>query len=96
MAKSQQVAVQEPERAVFQIEGEGKETESNEIEAIEDEEQAQVPARLSNMYQPTRSACLGHIVTHYPFRAWCHYCLEGADNLGMMATGGRRTFEHFP
>ena len=55
---------------------EGK-TENKEIEAIEEEEQADVPATLPNVYQPTRSEYLDHCVTHYPFRAWCRHCLEG-------------------
>ena len=55
---------------------EGK-TENKEIEAIEEEEQAEVPATLPNVYQPTRSEYLDHCVTHYPFRAWCRHCLEG-------------------
>ena len=77
MAGSQQVAVQEPERAVFNMEHEKKKTESRDIEVIEEEEQAQVPASLPNVYQPTRSEYPDHCVTHYPFRVWCRHCLEG-------------------
>ena len=74
MARSLQVAAQEPERAVFNMEDEKEKTESNEIEAIEEEEQALVPASLSIVCQPTRSEFLDHCVTCYPFRAWCRHC----------------------
>ena len=76
MAGYQQAAAQGPERAVVHMEGEGKETESSEIEAIDEEEQVEVPASLPNVYQPTLSEYLDHCVTHYPFTAWCRHCLE--------------------
>ena len=47
------------------------------IDAVDEEEQARVPQSLPSVYQPTRSEFLGHCVTHYPFRAWCRHCLEG-------------------
>ena len=77
MVGSQQVAAQAPERAVFLLEAEGKEAESNEIQAIDEEEQAQVPASLPNAYQPKRSEYLDHCPRHYLFRAWYRHCLEG-------------------
>ena len=49
----------------------------DQIDAIDEEEQAVVPQSLPSVYQPTRSEYLDHCVTHYPFRAWCKHCLEG-------------------
>ena len=43
----------------------------------EDEEQAEMPACLPDVYQPTPSEYADHCVTHYPFRVWCRHCLEG-------------------
>ena len=67
---------------VFPIgKGEGSEDNIGEDELIcspcGDEEQADVPACLPSVYQPTRSEFLDHCITHYPFRAWCKHCLEG-------------------
>ena len=45
--------------------------------AVEQQEPAEMPLVLPNVYQPTRSEYLDHCVTHYPFRAWCKHCLEG-------------------
>ena len=59
------------------MEDEKDKTESNEIEAIDEEEQAQVPGGLPNVYQLTRSEYLDHCVTHYLFGAGCRHCLEG-------------------
>ena len=48
-----------------------------ELIAVEEQEPAEMPLVLPNVYQPTRSEYLDHCVTHYPFRAWCKHCLEG-------------------
>ena len=53
------------------------EQEGEEIEALDEEEQADVPLCLPTQYQPTRSEFLDHCVTHYPYRAWCSHCREG-------------------
>ena len=59
-------------RGVYAVEDGEKE-----IEAIDEEEQAEVPSSLPNVYQPTQSEYLDHCVTHYPYRAWCRHCVEG-------------------
>ena len=43
----------------------------------EDEEQAEMPLCLPDVYQPTPSEYADHCTTHYPFRVWCRHCLEG-------------------
>ena len=43
----------------------------------EDEEQAEMPLCLPDVYQPTPSEYAEHCITHYPFRVWCRHCLEG-------------------
>ena len=59
-------------RGVYAVEDGEKE-----IEAIDEEEQAEVPSSLPNVYQPTQSEYLDHCVTHFPYRAWCRHCVEG-------------------
>ena len=51
--------------------------EAEELIATEEQEPAEMPLVLPQVYQPTRSEYLDHCVTHYPFRAWCKHCLEG-------------------
>ena len=53
------------------------EVNSDEIEAVDEEEEAEVPLCLPAQYQPSLSEFLVHCVTHYPFRALCPHCLEG-------------------
>ena len=53
-------------RGVYSLEGKGQEEKVDEIEAIDEEEQAEVPACFPNVYQPTQSEYLDHCVTHYP------------------------------
>mgnify|MGYP001458268501 CR=1 FL=1 len=43
----------------------------------EDEEQAEMPLCLPDVYQPTPSEYADQCITHYPFRVWCRHCLEG-------------------
>ena len=64
-------------QAMFPV-GEAVGVEDDELrcEPCEEEEQAEVPANLPTMYQPTHSEYLDHCVTHYPYRAWCKHCLE--------------------
>ena len=70
-------------RAVFPV---GENGEGNEELLGEDllcspcegeEEQAETPLCLPQVYQPTHSEYLDHCVTHYPYRAWCKHCVEG-------------------
>ena len=65
-------------QAMFPV-GEADGVEDDELRCVPcgDEEQAEAPANLPTMYQPTHSEYLDHCVTHYPFRAWCKHCLEG-------------------
>ena len=68
------------EKAVLSFEDEAPvkaQVDNEEIEAIDEEEEADVPVCLLAQYQPSRSEFLDHCVTHYPFRAWCRHCLEG-------------------
>ena len=50
---------------------------AEQLEAVDEEEDATCPPCLPTPYQPTRSEYLDHCVTHYLFRAWCRHCLEG-------------------
>ena len=68
------------EKAVLSFEYEAPvkvQVDTDEIEAIDEEEEADVPLCLPTQYPPSRSEFLDHCVTHYPFRAWCRHCLEG-------------------
>jgi hypothetical protein len=68
------------EKAALSLEDETPvkvEVDSEESEAIDEEEEADVPLCLPAQYQLSRSEFLDHCVTHYPFRAWCRHCLEG-------------------
>ena len=69
------------EKAVLSFEDEAPvkvQVDNEDIEAIDEEEEADVPLCLPAQYhQPSRSEFLDHCVTHYPFRAWCRHCLEG-------------------
>ena len=53
------------------------ENNMHECQAAEEEEQALCPPCLSSPYQPTCREYLDHCVTHFPFRAWCPYCVRG-------------------
>ena len=68
------------EKAVLSLEDEAPvkaEVDRGEIEAIDKEEEADVPLCVQAQYQPSRAEVLAHCVKHYPFRAWCPHCLEG-------------------
>ena len=68
------------EKAVLSLEGDATvkaEVDSDEIETIDEKEEAEVPLCLPAQYQLSHPEFLGHCVTHYPFRAWCPHCLEG-------------------
>ena len=68
------------EEAVLSLEDEAPveaESKSDEIEAVDEEEEYECIQYLPAQYQPSRSEFLDHCVTHYPFRAWCPHCLEG-------------------
>ena len=57
----------------------------------EEEEQAEMPLCLPAVYQPAHSEFLDHCVTHYPYRAWCKYCVEGRGReLGHDASRGNK------
>ena len=62
-------------RGVYAVGGDSG--EEREIEAVDEEEQAEVPSSLPNVYQPTQSEYFDHCVTHFPYRAWCRHCVEG-------------------
>ena len=60
------------EKAVLSFEDEAPvkaQVENEEIEAIDEEEEADVPSCLPAQYQPSCSEFLDLCVTHYPFRA---------------------------
>ena len=68
------------EEAVLTLEDEAPvepEIKSDEIEAIDEEEEYECIPCLPAQYQPSLSEFLDHCVTHYPFRAWCPHCIEG-------------------
>ena len=66
-----------PVREVGAVAAEGEDVADELCAPCEEEEQAETPLCPPSVYQPTRSEYLDHCVTHYPFRAWCRYCLEG-------------------
>ena len=90
-------------RAVFPV---GENGEGNEELLGEDllcspcegeEEQAEMPLCLPQVYQPTHSEYLDHCVTHYPYRAWCKHCVEGRGReFGHEATRGDKDFRATP
>ena len=55
----------------------GDPLDADELIAADEQEQAEMPLVLPQVYQPTRSEYLDHCVSHYPFRAWCRHCLQG-------------------
>ena len=60
------------EEAVLSLEDEAPveaEIKSDEIEAVDEEEEYECIPCLPAQYQPSRSGFLDHCVTHYPFRA---------------------------
>ena len=42
-----------------------------------EEEQAEMPLCLPDVYQLMPAEYADHCITHCPFRVWCRHCLEG-------------------
>ena len=62
----------------------------------EDEEQAEMPLCLPDVYQPTPSEYADHCITHYPFRVWCRHCLGRGRELGHMQSKGDKNETRTP